>query len=58
MEDVKALGGEAGVHVIKPGFFGTIGQTEWSNVSFRNREFNDAALATQNRTATRSGGSI
>jgi hypothetical protein len=45
VKDVKALGGEPSVTVLKPGFLGTIGQTEWSNVSFRNLEFDDAALA-------------
>jgi Leucine Rich repeat len=45
VEDVKTLGGEASVSVLKPGFLGTIGQTEWSNVSFRNPEFDDKALA-------------
>ena len=45
VEDVKALGGDPSVTVLKPGFLGTIGQTEWSNVSFHNREFDDAALA-------------
>jgi hypothetical protein len=44
-EDVKALGGQPSVTVLKPGFLGTIGQTEWSNVTFHNREFDDAALA-------------
>lgn len=45
MKDVKALGGNPSVHVKKPGFFGTIGQTEWANVTFHNPEFDDAALA-------------
>jgi hypothetical protein len=31
--------------VRKRGFLGTIGQTEWSNVDFRSRRFDDAALA-------------
>jgi hypothetical protein len=45
VEDVKALGGVPSVSVRKPGFLGTIGQVEWSNVDFRNREFDDTALA-------------
>jgi hypothetical protein len=45
VEDVNALGGEASVSVQKPGFLGTIGQSEWSNVTFRNREIDDKALA-------------
>jgi hypothetical protein len=45
VEDVKALGGIPSVSVNKRGYFGTIGQTEWSNVSFHNPEFDDAALA-------------
>ncbi len=45
IDDVEALGGQPSVHVLKPGFLGTIGQTEWSNVTFRNREFDDKALA-------------
>lgn len=44
-EDVKALGGQPYVSVLKPGFLGTIGQTEWFNVAFRNRDFDDVALA-------------
>jgi hypothetical protein len=44
-KDVTALGGVASVSVRKPGFFGTIGQTEWANVDFRNQEFDDAAFA-------------
>jgi uncharacterized protein YjbI with pentapeptide repeats len=45
VKDVEALGGVPSVTVRKRGFLGTIGQIEWSNVDFRNREFNDAALA-------------
>jgi hypothetical protein len=45
VKDVEALGGVPSVTVRTPGFLGTIGQTEWSNVDFRNREFDDAALA-------------
>ena len=44
-KDVTALGGVPDVSLTKPGFFGTIGQTEWANVDFRNQEFDDAALA-------------
>ena len=43
--DVEALGGVANVHVTKPGFFGTFGQQEWCNVTFRVPKFDDAALA-------------
>lgn len=45
VSDAKDLGGDASVFVQKPGFLGTIGQTEWSNVSFRNPDFDDTALA-------------
>src|SRR4051812_47487157 len=36
VKDVKTLGGEPSVVVLKPGLLGTFGQTEWSNVQFRN----------------------
>jgi hypothetical protein len=52
---VEALGGIASVHVTRPGLFGTFGQHEWCNVTFRNPEFNDAALA---RLAEMHGGQI
>jgi hypothetical protein len=45
VKDVEALGGEPSVNVIKPGFLGTIGQIEWCDVTVRNGEFDDAALA-------------
>jgi hypothetical protein len=45
VEDVKALGGQPSVTVRKRGYLGTIGQSEWSNVTFHNREFDDKALA-------------
>lgn len=45
VEDVKAMGGKPSVTVTKPGFLGTLRQEEWANVSFDNREFDDAALA-------------
>jgi hypothetical protein len=54
-KDVEDLGGEAGIHVTRPGYFGTIGQEEWVNVTFRNPEFDDAALA---RLAEAHGGQI
>ncbi|WP_435005083.1 hypothetical protein P12x_002974 [Tundrisphaera lichenicola] len=44
-DDVKALGGDPGVNVTKPGYFGTFGQEEWFNVTFHNPEFDDSALA-------------
>jgi hypothetical protein len=43
--DVEALGGEVGVNVTKRGFFGTLGQVEWFNVTSHNPDFDDAALA-------------
>jgi hypothetical protein len=44
VNDVKALGGEANVAVIKPGFLGIFGRSEWFNVSFQNKSFDDEAL--------------
>lgn len=44
-KDVEALGGIPSVTVIKPGIFGTLGQTEWANVDFRGEKLDDAALA-------------
>jgi hypothetical protein len=55
VKDVKALGGEPLVGVRTPGFLGTLGQTEWANVTFRNLQFDDAALA---RLAKRHGDRI
>src|SRR4051812_39944004 len=37
--DVLALGGDPSISVNKLGYFGTIGQTEWVNVTFRSKEF-------------------
>jgi hypothetical protein len=45
VKDVAALGGDAGVNVVKRGVFGTIGQAEWANVTFHEPGFDDAALA-------------
>jgi hypothetical protein len=55
VKDVEALGGDPGIHVTKAGFFGTLGQEEWCNVTFRNTGFDDAALA---RLADEHGGQI
>src|SRR5271166_4463308 len=45
VKDVKALGGEPSVSVIEPGFLGIFGRSEWFNVSFHNKTFDDEALA-------------
>lgn len=54
-EDVKELGGAPNVSVTRRGYLGTIGQTEILSGSFRNPEFDDAALA---RLAERHGDRI
>jgi hypothetical protein len=45
VKDVRALGGEPSVAVLEPGFLGLFGRSEWFNVSFHNRTFDDEALA-------------
>ena len=54
-KDVLALGGDPSMWVNKRGYFGTIGQTESVNVTFRSTEFDDAAFA---RLAEAHGGRI
>lgn len=44
VEDVKALGGNPGVAILKPGFLGYFGREEWFNVDSHERSFDDAAL--------------
>jgi hypothetical protein len=44
-EDVETLGGDPGINVTRPGYFGTLGQEEWFNVTFHNPGFDDTALA-------------
>jgi hypothetical protein len=44
-EDVETLGGDPGINVTRPGYFGTLGQEEWFNVTFYNPGFDDPALA-------------
>ncbi len=44
MSDAKALGGEPNVAVTNPGFLGFFGRSEWFNVRFANRNFDDQAL--------------
>jgi hypothetical protein len=45
VKDVEALGGEPSVSINKPGFLGFYGREEWFHVEFRNKSFNDEALA-------------